>query len=370
MRKVAKLLTDYVIKKSMVDEADREVYEYGFVITLEVGLFLVASLFIALKLDMVLEGIFFFVIFSPLRSYAGGLHLEKFWICFVLSCLTYITTLLVVKNLCLHEFVSLIVLFALEVFVSDMSFQISEIDIEDTITFVTLYESMEYVDDGVVKTADIEHNLTIMYDEAYDVAKVVSDSYRETVSGFQSCSYVSEEIQAVSEALYSLNSINTDYCAEIVRVAESQVGYKEKASNSDLDSFTANAGSANYTKYGQWYGLNPAAWCAIFVSWCASEAGVSTSVIPKYSSCSTGMKNFKDMDCFYYSSAYNGSYTPEVGDIFFTGTSTTSSSHTGIVVEVSSTQITVVDGNWSDKVSRHTYNLTDSSLIGFASPIY
>ena len=39
---------------------------------------------------------------------------------------------------------------------------------------------MEYVDDGVVKTADIEHNLTIMYDEAYDVAKVVSDSYRET----------------------------------------------------------------------------------------------------------------------------------------------------------------------------------------------
>ena len=239
--------------------------------------------------------------------------------------------------------------------VSDMSFQISGIDIEDTITFVTLYESMEYVDDGVVKTADIEHNLTIMYDEAYDVAKVVSDSYRETVSGFQSCSYVSEEIQAVSEALYSLNSINTDYCAEIVRVAESQVGYKEKASNSDLDSFTANAGSANYTKYGQWYGLNPAAWCAIFVSWCASEAGVSTSVIPKYSSCSTGMKNFKDMDCFYYSSAYNGSYTPEVGNI---------------LVEVSSTQITVVDGNWSDKVSRHTYNLTDSSLIGFASPIY
>ena len=49
--------------------------------------------------------------------------------------------------------------------VSDMSFQISGIDIEDTITFVTLYESMEYVDDGVVKTADIEHNLTIMYDE-------------------------------------------------------------------------------------------------------------------------------------------------------------------------------------------------------------
>ena len=77
MRKVAKLLTDYVIKKSMVDEADREVYEYGFVITLEVGLFLVASLFIALKLDMVLEGIFFFVIFFFFVYCVIG-----FWFCF------------------------------------------------------------------------------------------------------------------------------------------------------------------------------------------------------------------------------------------------------------------------------------------------
>lgn len=91
MRKVAKLLTDYVIKKSMVDEADREVYEYGFVITLEVGLFLVASLFIALKLDMVLEGIFFFVIFSPLqflcRWFAFGKILDM--LCFVMLNIYY-----------------------------------------------------------------------------------------------------------------------------------------------------------------------------------------------------------------------------------------------------------------------------------------
>lgn len=82
------------------------------------------------------------------------------------------------------------------------------------------------------------------------------------------------------------------------------------------------------------------------------------------------MKNFKDLDCFYYSSSYGGSYTLEVGDIFFIDTSTTSSSHTGIVVAVPSTQITVVNENWSDQVLRHTYGLTNSSLIGFASPNY
>ena len=89
MRKVAKLLTDYVIKKSMVDEADREVYEYGFVITLEVGLFLVASLFIALKLDMVLEGILcdFLTIAFLCRWFAFGKILDM--LCFVMLNIYY-----------------------------------------------------------------------------------------------------------------------------------------------------------------------------------------------------------------------------------------------------------------------------------------
>ncbi len=55
---------------------------------------------------------------------------------------------------------------------------------------------------------------------------------------------------------------------------------------------------------------------------------------------------------------------------FFTGTSKTSSSHTGIITGVSSSQITVISGNHSDMVAEHTYKLTDSSLVGFASPNY
>lgn len=37
--------------------------------------------------------------------------------------------------------------------------------------------------------------------------------------------------------------------AEVVKIAVSQEGYHEKASNKDLDSFTANSGTYNYTKY-------------------------------------------------------------------------------------------------------------------------
>ena len=97
MKRIAEGLTDYVIQNGMVKEEDRELYEYGFMITLEAGLFVLFSLFVSLYLHMFREGILFFLIFAPLRSYAGGLHLDKFHSCFVLSCLTFSGILLIVR---------------------------------------------------------------------------------------------------------------------------------------------------------------------------------------------------------------------------------------------------------------------------------
>jgi len=62
---------------------------------------------------------------------------------------------------------------------------------------------------------------------------------------------------------------------QFLAIARSQVGYVEKQSAKDLESFRGNPGNQNYTKYGQWYGLNPAQWCQMFVSWCAYMACVS-----------------------------------------------------------------------------------------------
>lgn len=117
MDNIAKGLTDYVIRKGMVDEADRGIYEYGFTITIEVGLFALVSLFMTLCLHMFAEGVLFFIIFAPLRSYAGGLHLEKYLSCFVLSCLTFSGILLVVRYVQIPIYFSLIAFFLLEIVV-------------------------------------------------------------------------------------------------------------------------------------------------------------------------------------------------------------------------------------------------------------
>ena len=62
----------------------------------------------------------------------------------------------------------------------------------------------------------------------------------------------------------------------VVKVALSQVGYKE--------------GKNNDTMYGKWYGLNNQPWCAMFVSWCFNQAGVTSLIAqsPKgYAGCET-----------------------------------------------------------------------------------
>lgn len=117
MKRISSFLSSYVIRKGIVGEEDREVYEYGFTVTLEVGLFAVLCMIIMGVMHMYLEGILFFAIFAPLRSYAGGLHLQKYYACLTLSTLTFAGVLLITGNiqlpLILMNTVSLMSLFGI-----------------------------------------------------------------------------------------------------------------------------------------------------------------------------------------------------------------------------------------------------------------
>lgn len=97
MDKAARLLTDYVEKKGVIGEEERDVYEYGFLIALEVISGFLACMVLAVMLHMAWEGFLFFLIFIPMRSFAGGLHLDRYWKCFLLSCATFLLVLLLVK---------------------------------------------------------------------------------------------------------------------------------------------------------------------------------------------------------------------------------------------------------------------------------
>ena len=117
MNGIARILTDYVIYKGMVKEEERSIYEYGFVVAMETGLSLIIIFFVAGILHMVVEGILFFIVFIPLRSYAGGLHLEHYWSCLALSCLTFSVILLLTKFAIMPTYIVFFIIVFLELLV-------------------------------------------------------------------------------------------------------------------------------------------------------------------------------------------------------------------------------------------------------------
>ena len=163
---------------------------------------------------------------------------------------------------------------------------------------------------------------------------------------------------------------------DLVNVVRSQLGYHEGDSFSDLGG--SSSGSSNYTEYGYWYGTQVAgssggyyyAWCAYFISWCARQAGIPTSIISNASYACAGSDNGDFKNLTYYS---RGSYTPQAGDlIFFDWTSVDGQwDHVEVVTAVSSSSVTTIGGNTgTNNVKERTWSLSYSEIQGYGVPNY
>lgn len=118
----------------------------------------------------------------------------------------------------------------------------------------------------------------------------------------------------------------------------------------------AQKGNHGGQKFWSWWGYSyRVAWCAIFVSWCAEQAGIPRSVIPKYQGCIDGVQQFKNLGRWK-----DASYVPQAGDIIFFDTPS-NSHHTGIVVRCDGTTVYTIEGNTSDQVAERSYNKANPS---------
>ena len=127
----------------------------------------------------------------------------------------------------------------------------------------------------------------------------------------------------------------------LIKLAEAEIGYLEKKSNSQLDSKAANAGSGNYTKY--WRDVYPSyqaqPWCAAFVSWCMMKVfGLETA--------KKLLKHWPYTYCPTLGDLFTKNANPKVGDIviFYRGGEF---AHTGIVTAVSGDRFETIEGNTS-----------------------
>lgn len=78
---LSSIITETLYKSQVIAEEDKELYTYGFFVLLSKGLFFLVSALFGWMLGVLWESIVFYIMFSMLRSYAGGFHASKESVC-------------------------------------------------------------------------------------------------------------------------------------------------------------------------------------------------------------------------------------------------------------------------------------------------
>ncbi len=157
---------------------------------------------------------------------------------------------------------------------------------------------------------------------------------------------------------------------EIIEVARAEVGYYGDGSN----------------KFNEWYYGVPstAAWCAVFLGWCADRVGVLNTAVPKRATCLSMMDWYKAKGEYH---TVNSGYVPQKGDVVFFDTDGSGISHHVEFVSESGyftddngkTCIYTIGGNASDANFEGEDNVIErfraidrenAVVMGYAHPTY
>lgn len=269
---------------------------------------------------------------------------------------------------------------------------------------------MTYAKDRNMSICDLDMQLEFLWKELQDYPSVLkilknATSIREASNAvmlkFERPADVSLSAQIrrsdYGQYFYDLHANNksseggdgmNEEIEKLIKMAEDEVGYLEKNSNSQLDEKTANAGqNKNYTKYARdlngvsWFNGNKqgAEWCAVFVSWLfyqmfGKELGMKLLCQPAKDNCAAGCGSARG----YFNSHGQLYNDPEPGDqIFFWKSDISEVGHTGLVVEVTDTTVYTIEGNTTDgnqvianggAVCRKSYARSYNRIAGYGRP--
>ncbi len=179
---------------------------------------------------------------------------------------------------------------------------------------------------------------------------------------------------SVQGATYRDNFPNTHHntgknIADFIAVAKTQIGYTELSTSTGKPLSPGQDGG--YTKYGAWFGAPTTAWCAFFVAWCANQAGISTSILPRIGNCAAMVNWYTQRGRYYHK---NG-FAPKAGDlVFFNWKGGSTAKHIGIVTGVSGNSVYTIEGNTGSstgyRAEAKTRKLSASYIIGYARPAF
>jgi Membrane protein putatively involved in post-translational modification of the autoinducing quorum-sensing peptide len=112
MKKIIENIAKYVIDRNGKIEL-QEAYEYSFQILIETVITIVTNLIMAIAFGRFWEYIVFILVFLSVRNYAGGIHLNTFWGCFILTNTVVVIILTVSGKIPLNSFTNVVIIVVL-----------------------------------------------------------------------------------------------------------------------------------------------------------------------------------------------------------------------------------------------------------------
>lgn len=147
----------------------------------------------------------------------------------------------------------------------------------------------------------------------------------------------------------------------LLNVARSQIGYRE--------------GPDNDNKYGQWYGMNHAPYCAIGLTWCGAAAGATEIFHGRYAYCPSWVNAFHDAGGWL-----NWRTAAWPGDIVFFDWSGEhgTAGHVGVIERVEASTLVTIEfnttsglaGSQSDGGGVYRRRRSAQFVVGYGRPLY
>lgn len=153
-----------------------------------------------------------------------------------------------------------------------------------------------------------------------------------------------------------------EWAEDLLRVAESQLGYTESELNYVAEDPWHPKG---YTRYGAWYGIPYGDWCAMFIAFCMYYAEIPESVVPYNCHCNEWIRELRERGLYH---SWDEGYDPKPGDfVFFDFDLDEKAEHVGIIrdVDMEKGWLYTIEGNRYDYVEEFVLTMDDYAIIGY-----
>lgn len=153
-----------------------------------------------------------------------------------------------------------------------------------------------------------------------------------------------------------------EWAQDLLRVAESQIGYTESEQNYVAEDPWHPKG---YTRYGAWYGIPYGDWCAMFIAFCMYYAEIPESAVPYNCHCNEWIRELRGRGLYRN---WDEGYDPKPGDfVFFDFDMDEKAEHVGIIrdVDMEKGWLFTIEGNRYDYVEEFVLTMDDYAIIGY-----